>query len=231
MPDSQLLTIGLFSLAAAILVVTGIRNNASVGIILVVALIIVSARFGQTSFSAMGLVAPEDWLRTLMLGLLLGTGLAVLDLLLLQPLFENITKEPHDLRILEGVRGNWKALVSWLVLIWTVVAFSEEVLFRGFMMSQLVKLLGVSSLALALNVVVTSTIFGLAHSYQGRSGTWSTSMIDLCLGVAFVLSGFNLSLPILMHGVINTVELILISRGEDTRLREVIWRKRELAHT
>ena len=33
------------------------------------------------------------------------------------------------------------------------------------------------------------------------------------------------ALPILVHGMINTVELILMSRGADQRLRELIWKK------
>ena len=106
-----------------------------------------------------------------------------------------------------------------------VVVVGEEVIYRGFLMSQIIKLLGTSLLALLLNVLITSIIFGLSHSYQGRSGPWSTGIIGACLGVIYILSGFNLWLPILVHGVINTVELILMSLGADKRLRELVWEK------
>jgi len=173
----------------------------------------------------MGFVPPENWLTTVVLGLVIGTALSFLTIIVIQPLFENITGQPHDVRIVEGVRGSWKTLLSWLVLIWTFVAFSEEVLFHGFLMSQLVKLLGTSFLGLAVNLLLVSIVFGLAHAYQGRSGTWSTSIIGVCLGACYILSGYNLWLPILMHGTIDTVELVLMSRGADQRLRELIWKR------
>ena len=145
---------------------------------------------------------------------------------MIQPLLENITQIPHDVRIVEGARGNWKNLLFWLVVTWTLVAFGEEVLFRGLLMSQLIKLLGTSFLALAVNLLLASIIFGLAHAYQGRSGTWSTGIIGVCLGACYIFSGYNLWLPILVHGVINTVELVLMSRGADQRFRELIWKNR-----
>ena len=223
--DSPWVTIALISLAAIILIVSGIKNKAPFGILLVAVLIFISARLGLTSFAQMGFVPPENWLTTVVLGVLIGAGLSFLSIIVIQPLFENITQQPHDVRTVEGVRGNWKALLSWLVLIWTLVAFGEEVLFHGFLMSQLVKLLGTSFLALALNLLLASIVFGFAHAYQGRSGTWSTGIIGVCLGLCYILSGYNLWLPILVHGMINTVELVLMSRGADQRLRELIWKK------
>lgn len=223
--DSPWVTFALVSLAAIILIVTGIRNKAPLGILLVVALIIIASRLGQTSFVQMGLVPPENWRITVPLGVLIGSSLSFLSIIVIQPMIENITQQPHNVSIVEGVRGNWKGLLSWLVLIWTLVAFGEESLFRGFLMSQLAKLLGAGSPALMLNVFLTAVIFGLAHSYQGRSGTWSTGIMGACLGLCYILSGFNLWLPILVHGMANTVELILMSRGTDQRLRGLIWKK------
>lgn len=223
--DSPWVTLALVSLAAIILIVTGIRKKSQLGILLVVALIIIAARLGLTSFTQMGFVPPENWPSTVLLGVLIGSGLSLLSVIVFQPLFENITKQPHDVSIVEGVRGNWKALLSWLVLTWTFVAFGEEILFHGFLMSQLIKLLGTGSLALVLNVLLTNIIFGLAHAYQGRSGTWSTGIIGACLSVLYILSGFNLWLPILTHGMADTVELVLMSRGADRPLRELIWKR------
>jgi membrane protease YdiL (CAAX protease family) len=224
-PDSPWVTLALISLAAIILIVTGIRKKAYLGILLVVALIIVASRLGLTSFAQMGFVPPENWLSTVLLGVLIGSCLSLLSIILIQPLFENITSQPHDVNILEGVRGNWKALLSWLVLIWTFVVFGEEILFHGFLMSQLIKLLGTGSLALVLNVLLTNVVFGLAHAYQGRSGTWSTGIIGVCLCVLYILSGFNLWLPILVHGMMDTVELVLMSRGVHQQLKQLIWQK------
>ncbi len=225
MPTSSLVTLALISLVAIFLIVSGVRRKPSLGILLSVILIVIAARLGQTSLAQMGLVQPENWLSTVLLGLLIGGGLSVLSIMLIEPLIEHITKQPHDVSVLERVRGNWKALLSWLVVVWVVVAVGEEVLYRGFLMSQIIKLLGTSLLALLLNVLITSIIFGLSHSYQGRSGPWSTGIIGACLGVIYILSGFNLWLPILVHGVIDTVALILMSLGADKRLKELVEKK------
>ena len=229
MSTSSLITLALISLAAIFLIVSGIRRKPYLGIILSVILIVIAARRGETSLAQMGLVQPENWLSTVLLGLLIGSGLSLLSIMLIEPLIEHITKQPHDVSVVAGVRGNWKALLSWLVVVWVVVAVGEEVLYRGFLMSQIIKLLGTSLLALLLNVLITSIIFGLSHSYQGRSGPWSTGIIGACLAVIYILSGFNLWLPILVHGVINTVSLIVTSLGADKRLKELVWKKPQQA--
>ncbi len=223
--DSPWVTLALFSLTAIILIVTGIRKKAQVGILLAAALIIISSRLGLTSLAQMGFVPPENWLNTVVLAALAGSALSLLSIIVIQPLVEKITKQPHDVQIVAGIQGNWKGLLTWLVLAWTVAAFGEELIFRGYMMSQLIKLLGTGPLALVVNLLLASTIFGLAHAYQGRSGIWSTGIVGLCLGALYILSGFNLWLPILTHGVIDTVELLLMSRGADQSLRELIWKK------
>jgi len=223
--DSPLVTIALVSLAAVILIVSGIKNKASVGIIIVAAIIFFASRLRLTSFAQMGFVPPENWLNTVLLGLVVGTGLSFLSIIVIQPLFEQLTKRRHDVSIAEGVRGNPKQLITWLVVIWTLGAFGEEILFRGFLICQLIKLMGTSMIALVMNVVLNSIIFGLAHAYQGRSGAWSTGIIGACLCICYILSGYNLWLPIFVHAAINTVELILMSRGVDTGLRELIWRR------
>ena len=225
MPTSSLVTLAFISLAAIFLIVSGIRRKPGVGIILSVILIGIAARLGETSLAQIGFVQPDNWLSTVLLGLLIGSGLCLLSIMLIEPLVENITKQPHDVSVVEGVRGNWKVLLSWLVAVWAVAAVGEEALYRGFLMSQVSKVLGTSLLALVSNVLITSIIFGVSHSYQGRSGAWSTGIIGVCLGVIYILSGFNLWLPILVHGVIDTVALILISLGADKRLKELVWKK------
>ena len=225
MADSTWVTIALIGLTATILVLSGIKKKASLGIMVAVVLIIVAARLKQTSFAQMGLFPPENWLTTVLLGLAIGSGLSLLSIVVIQPLAERITKQPHDVQMVEGVRGNWRALLSWLVLVWTIVAFGEELLFHGFLLSQVIKLLGTTILALVVNVLFNSIVFGLAHAYQGRSGAWSTGIVGACLSALYILSGYNLWLPIVAHGAIDTFELVLMSLGADKRLRELIWKQ------
>jgi len=224
MPASSIITLLYISLAAIFLIVSGIKRRPGIGIILSVVLIGIAIWQDETSLAQMGLTRPENWAVTLLLGLLLGIGLSVLSIALVEPLVEKITKQPHDVSVVENVRNNWKALLSWLVLIWVVVAFVEETLYRGFLMSEMIQLLGTSNLALVLNLLISSGIFGVSHYYQGPSGIWSASIIGGLMGIIFILSGYNLWLPILVHGFIDTVALGLMSISADKWLRKLIWK-------
>ncbi len=56
----------------------------------------------------------------------------------------------------------------------------EEFLYRGFAMAALTQ----AGLAASLVVLVSSVLFGLAHSYQGRGGIVMTFAVGLVLGVS-----------------------------------------------
>ena len=69
-------------------------------------------------------------------------------------------------------------------------------------------------------MIISSVLFGLAHWYQGKSGVLSTGIVGAVLGILFIASGFNLWLPILTHGFIDTVGLFLIYVNADKTLKE-----------
>jgi hypothetical protein len=187
-------------------------------------LIGVALWLGETSLAQIGFGAPQNWLTTLALGLILGSALALFSIALLEPWIERLTGQPHDVSLLESVRGNWKALLGWLVMIWGVVAFVEETIYRGFLMNEIARFLGTGAWAATINVIFTSAVFGLSHSYQGRSGAWSTGLIGILLAILFIWNGYNLWLLIFVHGFIDTVALALMSAGIDKRLQESLWK-------
>jgi membrane protease YdiL (CAAX protease family) len=106
-----------------------------------------------------------------------------------------------------------------MLVVWLFVAPLEEVVFRGFLMSETARLLGTAPWATAINVVLGAVVFGLAHGYQGRSGVLSTGVAGALLGLVFVASGFDLWLAVLTHGFIDTVGIALIAVGADRALR------------
>lgn len=84
---------------------------------------------------------------------------------------------------------------------------------------------GSSSAAVGLSLVFSSLVFGLSHYYQGSSGAISATMVGFFIGVVFILSEFNLWLVILIHGFIDSVQLILIFANKDHDIRNWIARK------
>jgi uncharacterized protein len=213
------LSISMILLISLIIVLTSIKRSPGIGIFIVIFVIaFVTWRRGD-GLEALGFTQPESWALTVLWSLILGILLALASTLLIEPLADRLTGSEHDHSLFDGIRGNFKALVKLLVLVWVLVVFLEEVIFRGFLMTELALLLGTGSVGTAVNLLFSSILFGVAHWYQGKSGTLSTGMMGLFLGVIFIASGYNLWLPILTHGFIDTVGLWLVYSDHDRRLK------------
>lgn len=214
---------GLLSLlfVSLLLIACGPRKQPGLGIL--ISLPIAGWRVWMFGGPAeLGLAAPASWMDTLIAGLLLGGLIGLLALILVEPAAERLTGRPHDLALVEPLRGNRRALLQWLALVWTLVAFTEEALFRGYWMTEVARLLGNSAPALLVNLLLASLVFGVAHAYQGPSGAISTGAVGSLLAAAFLLGGFNLWLPIIMHGAVDTVGLGAIFLGWDRRLKRLL---------
>jgi membrane protease YdiL (CAAX protease family) len=76
----------------------------------------------------------------------------------------------------------------------------EEFLYRGFLMAAL-KQAGIGSWAV---VAISSAFFGLAHTYQGRSGVVGTTLMGLLFGAA--RAGSQSLVPVVVwHSVVDLV--------------------------
>ena len=210
------ISLGLVLVVSALLVLTGLKKRPGIGIVAAVVIIGLALWLRGRGLDSLGLRAPGNWLATIGLGLALGVSIQLLSVALIEPLSEKLTRSKHDHSVLAGVKGNWKALLLWLVMVWLLVAFVEEGVYRGFLMTEIVWLLGTDA-PLAINVLFTALVFGLSHGYQNRCGMLSTGIVGLLLGLIFVRSGFNLWLPILVHGFIDTVGITLIAVGGTRR--------------
>jgi membrane protease YdiL (CAAX protease family) len=211
------------SVISAFVIVSGIKRVPGIGFLLSIILIGFAFWNQDINLEQMGFSYPDDWTKTILLGLLLGGILNILALTLFEPIIEKITKKPVDVTIVESVGGNWKSLLIFLAFGWVMGGFIEEILFRGFLMVEINKLLGTGNVCLAINVLLTSSIFGIAHWYQGKSGVLITGLLGAFLGAIFVWNEFNLWLPIFVHGFINTFGLIFIATGFDRYVRKSIW--------
>jgi membrane protease YdiL (CAAX protease family) len=160
-----------------------------------------------------GLRRPDKWLQTIGFALLVGIGYQALDTLLIAPLLQRLTGESIDLSQLSGLRGNLTALIVFLVISWTEAAFIEEMFFRGYFLNRLTDLVGKERLGIAIALIVNSIVFGTAHAYQGITGVLDTALASLVLGLLYFLARRNLWLPILAHGILDTIGILLIFSG------------------
>ena len=219
--SSPSISVILIALVALLVVLTSVRRLPDLGVVisLVVIALVVWLRPGD--LEQLGFQPVENWARVLALGLALGTVLSLGAITLLEPLSERLTGVPHDIHLIDPIRGDRGATLRLLVLVWVLAAPVEEVLFRGFLMNEFAALLGTSSWALLVNLILTSVLFGLAHWYQGQSGVLSTGVVGLLLGALFIWTGFNIWPVIFTHAFIDTVSLLLVYSNLDRRLNHI----------
>jgi hypothetical protein len=170
----------------------------------------------------LGFSPSDNWPGLILMSFILGCLIAFFSIVLLEPLVERLTGKAHDIRLIDPIRGNVKALLQLLVLVWVLVAFLEEIVFRGFLMTEIAFLIGIDTPELVVNLLFTSILFGIAHSYQGPSGVVSTGIVGVLLGLIFVWAGFNIWPVVLTHGFIDTFSLILVYAKLDDRLKHLI---------
>jgi len=110
--------------------------------------------------------------------------------------------------------GNLKMTALFIALSWTLAAFGEEMVWRGYLMSRVADVFGRGRAAWAASLVIVSTVFGLAHGYQGLTGWIEEAIAGLALGAMYLGMGRNLWVPIFAHGVADTIDMVLLFLGK-----------------
>lgn len=210
----------ILMVVAIVILMTSFKRVPGIGVIVALVIIGITVLLGGDGLIALGFFPPENWGTTVLWSLLLGIGIQLASTVILEPFSDKVTKSTTDHSAFESLRGSLLNFLLILLTVWLLVAFVEEIIFRGYMMGEIAELTGTSKAALAVNLLASSILFGLAHWYQGKSGALSTGIIGAVLGVLFIASGFNLWLPILTHGFIDTVGLFLIYVNADKTLKE-----------
>jgi membrane protease YdiL (CAAX protease family) len=152
----------------------------------------------------------ESWGKTLLVGILAGAGMEVLELFCTQPLLARLTGQMPDLSAFDRLAGNLKWLAISLAFTWTLFAFGEELIFRGYLMNRIADLSGRTRVGWAVTLVLTSTVFGLSHFSQGITGVSENFIDGMILGALYLKFGRKLAVPIIAHGVTDTVDFLLI---------------------
>ena len=212
-------------LITAVLIVTSIRKVPGIGILFATAVIIATLLITHNRLSVLGFFAPVSWGKTILVAIFSSVIIYLFTTLLLEPLLQHWTHKPLDYTAFDKVQRDWRQLVLLLVVSWLLAAVLEETIFRGFLISEISSWFGGSLLGISLSIVFGSVIFELAHWYQGKSGVYSTGIVGVILAVIFVAGGFNLWLPIITHGLLDTIGLVLMFFKIDQKLTALFWKK------
>ena len=161
------------------------------------------ARSGH-AWSEFGLARPKSLLFAALATLLLYGAVWVL-LNYVGPYIAGVVGAESAPSILANVPGNFPAFAGWVALTWCVGAFVEELLFRGFLLNTIARLVGHGGAGFAVGVVAQAALFATLHLYQGTFGFVTAGLFALLFGVAYLATGRNLWPLILAHGTWNTI--------------------------
>jgi len=168
------------------------------------------------SWADLGFHRPSSLPRTLLTAFASTLGLLFLTV----PLRRYVTtllNQPPNLEAFKALEGNFVALVVGLCIVWTVAAFGEEFLFRGFLLNSFYRLFPAGfpgdKTKWAISLFVTSILVGIGHAYQGLTGMILTGVIGFGFGLVYLANKRNLWSSILTHGFYDTIAFLLLFAG------------------
>ena len=168
----------------------------------------VSLRLRGLRWRDLGLARKSSWTHVLTLGMAAGVGMATFDAFVVTPLLGSLTGRPPDLSAFRSVPGSLGHLLFELAIVWTFAAFGEEMIWRGYLLNRLAGSAKPTRNVWIASLIAVNVAFGLAHSYQGLSGMIDAGLGGLFLGMLYLYTGRNLLVPIVAHGVFDTVGFV-----------------------
>lgn len=172
-----------------------------------------SLRLRGLRWQSVGFALPAAWPRALALGTLVGIVLELFSAFVSHPSLERLFGKSADLSDFRPLVGNAGLLLVVLLANWTLAAFGEELAYRGYLMNRVASLGGGTLRAWAASLVAVSALFGWGHVDQGVTGQVQAALDGLLLGLLYLAAGRNLLLPIVSHGVSNSLAFVLIYFG------------------
>jgi CAAX protease family protein len=183
-------------------------------------LVLIWARRSRTPWREIGFVRSRSWARTAVAGILFGVAFKLVMKALVMPLLgaDPVNHAYHYLA------GNTAALPGALLLVIVGAGFGEETVFRGYFFERLGKLLGSGALAKTAIVLLTSTVFALAHHHdQGLAGTEQAAFTGLVFGTIFAITG-SIWLPMVAHAAFDVAAVAIIYRDAESAIAHFVFR-------
>jgi len=157
-----------------------------------------------------GLYKPDNWLKTIVLGIAIGVALKIVMKALVMPLL-NVGPAPTVANsYFADVPGNVWAALDGILYVVIAAGFCEEVFWRGYLFHRLKTWFGDARVVNVAIVVGTSVLFALLHGYQGVYGGVHALIVSVVIGGIYLLNQRNLWLPIIVHASFDVVYILLI---------------------
>jgi len=170
---------------------------------------------------SIGLKRPKNLFILIIIGVFLGALIELTTEIFFNPIIEKLTHSKIDLSEIDLSRiGNY---LTWIVIGFVIGGLLEEILFRGFLLTRISKILKLNKSSNLLALLATSFLFGFCHFYQGWSGVISTGLIGFIFAIIFLAFDKNLWYTILTHGFVNMTALTILYFGYYDKLEHLIF--------
>ncbi len=177
-------------------------------------------RANGEGLKSIGLRRPKSIIITILLVILtmgLGIGIGIVGNSIIDSIQSTFGIAPvvGDERLgnrFADLQGSIPLLIYWLIIAWVIGGFTEEILFRGFLLNRFNSLLkGVVPFSIVFAILLQAAIFGQQHIYyQGWEGFIATGLVAILYGVLYKLFRGNLWPMVMSHGLTNSIGLTII---------------------
>jgi uncharacterized protein len=160
-------------------------------------------RFRGDTLADIGLKRPRSWPRTILI------GIAIAAVVFSGVYLSERAGFHRDLSRFAPLQGNLRLTLIAVFYVLIGAGFYEEFMFRGFLMQGFAMFFGGSRVAWGVALIVQAALFGVSHAYQNPLGILITGTLGALLGVVVLMSGRNLWIAIIAHGLFDASRSVL----------------------
>lgn len=142
------------------------------------------------------------------LGCVVGVCMTVVAFGLILPLTGGSGRS-DVVEVLRMTNGSAWNMAGLIIAGWIVGGYTEELFYRGFLITTLRRLFGDAKFAIAAAILISSVYFGSKHAYQGFAGVAETTFNGLVWASLYVWRG-RLAAPIIAHGIFDMLNILAI---------------------
>ena len=207
---------GVLGIIAFVLIVVA----ALAGPFIAAIFILIWAWLSYTPVAEIGLKRPKSWLSAILIGAICGVTLK----LLLKSVVLPYLGAPETNAAFQFLRGNTQEFLIWIPQLIVLVGFSEELLFRGYLLNRLMLIFGQSAGSKVLVVLISAFLFGIAHwSLQSFWGSFQAGIVGLVFASAYLLNGQRLWSLIAAHAAFDIFAFWIIYAGMEEKFAHLVF--------
>lgn len=168
----------------------------------------VSLFLRKQHLSSLGFKKIDNWPAMIVkiVGLMMVWTLVVLAVI--APVLDHVFGLQQDVSTFADLQGNLGLFFGLLVASWTLAAVGEETVYRGFLFTRGRDLFSNRTWSYMAGVLISASLFGLAHTEQGLAGVIITFFDAIYFSLIRRHFKDNLWAAVLAHGISNTIGIV-----------------------